>query len=562
MTLDSLLTVATLLIAIYAVLPLAGRMNIAFRMGAIGWAVVGGAFLLILYLQFYPTFRAVGLTPGLGLAKWDITPGNASFLVVLCAAAFLFFYARRKNLSPSHIGKFEKLVRQLRGEKKYAELFALIEGNLSWLERVCSKKFFFYKMHAFFISRAFLSAEYVGMIVSGMFNPDAKKVARKKPNAAILTANRFIASMLPSGEKESRIAENVICMLTHDQAAKAMASTHSDFALSILGKKFPLKIEFADAFLTALMQDEKSVLYEEIKEGLFVGDKGYEFSPRQRILRFLFDDCKNAEELQVWRPVGEFVIKELNTLYDAAPYSPDPFNAPSRDEYGSSVRRSEYELPLLAGVQIFNIMVSCALMQNIRRDMWLYYFHYFTDKALRNLNPDARADMSAVFPTLYHTFLYKIVDCLRDWISCVERRVSPTQESAAVENADPVDEHGSIVKSSMLCLGDVTKQIMLSDKVHLKFKYYIMDMVFHQCLELMRNPKTSKHGEALLNAVICGGMTHCEILIDRKYKDFLFTAASGRNTIDEPVWWVTKSGTKSLAQLRQTIKEAKVRERY
>ena len=508
MTLDSLLTVAGLLIAAYAILPVSGRMNIAFRMGVIGWAVAGGAFLLILYLQFYSTFRAMGLTPGLGLAKWGITPANASFLVVLCAAAFLFFYARRKNLPSSRIGKFEELVRQLRGEKKYAELFALIKDNLSWLE----------------------------------------KVYWKEPNATIL----------PSGEKESHIVANVIRMLMNDrEAAKAMAS-HTNFALSVLDKEFPLKIEFADAFLTALMQDEKSALYEEIKEEHCVDSRRYQFPDRHRILGFLFGDCKKAEELQIWRPVGEFIIKELNTLYAAAPYSPDPFNAPSRDEYGVSVRRSKYEIPLLAGVRFFYIMVSRALVLNVQWHMWLYYFRYFTNKALRNLNPDARVNMSDEFPTLYHTFLYEIMECLRGWICSVEWEVSPTQENAAVKHTDPVDENESIVKSSMLCMGDVTKQIMLSDKVHLKFKYYIMGMVFHQCLDLMRDPKTSKHGEALLNAVICGGMSHGGILIDREYKDFLLEAARGRNTIEDP-GWLRKT---SLAQLRQTIEAAKVREPY
>ena len=553
MTLDSLFTVAGLLIAAYAILPVSGRMNIAFRMGAIGWAVAGGAFLLILYLQFYLTFRVAGLTPGLGLAKWGITPGNASFLVVLCAAAFLFFYARRKNLSPFHIGKFEELVRQLRREKNYAELFVLIEDNLSWLERVYFKDFLLYRMHA-----ALTPPPSFGVASLGISNPDAEKGSQKEPYAVILKARRLLSSFFPNGKEESHIVANVIRMLTDDrEAAKAMASVYPEFALSVLGKEFPLKIEFADAFLTALMQDEKSALYEEIKEGHCVDSKGYQFPDRQRILGFLFGDCKKAEELQIWRPVGEFIIKELNTLDAAAPYSPDPFNAPIRDEYGVSVRRSEYEIPLLAGVRFFDIMVSRALVLNVQWHMWLYYFHYFTDKALRNLNPDARADMSDEFPTLYHRFLYEIVACLRGWISCIEGQVPTTQENASVKYTDTVDENESIVKSSMLCMGDVTKQIMLSDKVHLKFKYYIMDMVFGQCLSLMRNQKTNKHGKALLNAVICGGMTHCGILIDMKYKDFLLEAAHHGKAIDVPVW-----GGTLVAQLRQTIEAAKVRERY
>ena len=565
MTLDGLLTAAALLIAVYAVMPAAGRMSIRFRMGATEWLVVVLAFLLILYLQFYPTFRALDFTPGLGLAKWHITPANTSFLVFLCAALFLFFYARRKNLPPSRIGKFEELVRQLRGEKKYAELFALIEGNLSWLERVYSKNFFRYRMHATLTPPPLLDAETLRKMFSDFFDPDAAKDAQKEPdsailkalhfmtslfNSAILKVRYFMASLFPDGEKESRIAENVIRMLTHDQAAKAMASAHPDLALSILGKEFPLKIEFAEAFFTALMQDEKSVLYEEIKEGNYVDSKEYQFPDNQRILGFLFNDCKNAYALEIWRPVGEFVIKELKAV---ATYSPDRFNAPGRDEDDSNLLR----LPLFAGVQFFYFMVSCALMQNIRRHMWLYYFRYFVDEALRNLKPDARADMSAEFPTLYHRFLYEIVDCLRGWISCVEWKVPITQENAAVERVDSVDENGSIIKSSMLCMGDVTKQIMSNDEVGPNFKHYIMKIVFEQYRKLVRNSKTSKHGDALLNAVICGGLSYGGISIDREYKDFLLEAAHHGKAIDVPVW-----GRTSLDQLRQTIKAAKVRERY
>ena len=557
MTLEILLTVATLLIAVYAVLPLAGRMNIVLRMGATGWGVVCVAFLLILYLQFYPTPRLVDLT----FAKWGVTSGNASVLVVLCAAVFLFFYARRKNLPPSRIGKFEEFVRQIHGEKKYAELFALIEGNLSWLEKVSSKDFFLYRMHAALTPPPLFDAK----MFSGIFDPDAAKDAQKEPdsailkalhfmaslfNSAILKVRYFIASLFPDGEKESCTTENVIRMLMHDHVVKAMASAHPDFALSVLGKKFPLKIEFAEAFFTALMQDEKSALYEEIKEGNCVDSKGYQFPDRQRILGFLFNDCKNADELEIWRPIGDFVLKKLKA---AATYSPDSFNASGREEDAFNVLR----IPLFAGVHFFDIMVSCALMQNIRWHMWLYYFRDFANEALSNLNPDAKADMSAEFPTLYHRFLYEIVACLCGWISCVDRKVPVTQENAAVEHTNPAYENENIVKSSMLCLGDVTKQIMLSDKVRLNFKYYIMEIVFRQCLKLMRNPKTSKHGEALLNAVICGGSDYSEILSDRKYKNFLLEAAHHGKAIDVPVW-----GGTLVAQLRQTIEATKVRERY
>lgn len=110
MNLDSLITVAALVVAVYAIIPRVRRLEISLKFGKLGWLILCVALLSILYLQFYQTFRALDLTPGLNLSRWSITTSNASFIILLLMTLGLYVYIRIKRLSRSNVTKFREYV--------------------------------------------------------------------------------------------------------------------------------------------------------------------------------------------------------------------------------------------------------------------------------------------------------------------------------------------------------------------------------------------------------------------------------------------------------------------
>ena len=89
MTFDSLIGVAGLATALWAVMPRHRRLDIRRRMTWVDATSLLVALLLVHYLQFYATFAQLGWTLSLPIAQYGFTPENSSYLVVLTSAAFI-----------------------------------------------------------------------------------------------------------------------------------------------------------------------------------------------------------------------------------------------------------------------------------------------------------------------------------------------------------------------------------------------------------------------------------------------------------------------------------------
>jgi hypothetical protein len=275
-------------------------------------------------------------------------------------------------------------------------------------------------------------------------------------------------------------------------------------ALTILKKDFYENLEFIDLYLRYLAEDTKSILYHEIRNNQNL-KSGYEYDipTKNRLLHFFFKDCSVAEKNAVYRPIGEFVINELDIV--GSKISTDGYNEPMGDffEYG------QYESKLTMGIRYFDIMVTSALYQNIKLHMCLYYYTYFAKHIIQNIVPKENiANHHEEWPTKYHYALYEMVSCLCKWISCVDH-ILLTNEYKLLEASK--DSNNLIIqKSSMLTLGQVLKYILNSPKVSDDFKQYIMNVVYAKYFELRSIDKAKKYSDMFLDAIRYGGNDYSE----------------------------------------------------
>ena len=139
--------------------------------------------------------------------------------------------------------------------------------------------------------------------------------------------------------------------------------------------------------------------------------------------------------------------------------------------------------------------------------MWLYYFPHFVERILRNLAPNEKlVDPHTEWPTKYHYALYEITSCLCKWIEAVDH-IPLEQDNVLLESTSANHENGNIPKSSMLALGQIVKQILVSDVVADRFKKYITDMVYRRYFELRKVDATKSYADALINCIRCGGFS-------------------------------------------------------
>lgn len=504
MNLDSLITVAGLFVAVYAIIPRVRRLEISLRFGKLGWAILCASLLSILYMQFYQTFRTLGLTPGLNLSRWSITTSNASFIILLLMTLGLYAYIRVKRISRSNVVKFREYVFELSREKKYSELFSLIEGNLIQVARIYSGRYRLSRLQAYFESRSRDYSDLQSLIdelsdshqqTKPHFGDRINKIRRK--------VLKTFSNMLPTYDREKEVAKEIMHeVLINRNTVKAIAEIRPYFALQILSTEFYENNEFIDTYLRYLAEDTKSVLYHEIRNNQNLAHRySYALPNKNRLLNHLFADCKVAEKYGVYKPTGEFVVAHLDHLYSRS--LPDPYNEPMGDFH----EEGRWDSELLVGIRFFDIMITSALYQNIQWHMWLYYFPHFVERIIRNLDPnDKLVDPSDEWPTKYHYALYEITSCLCKWIAAVDH-IPLDQENVVLETTSANHENGNIPKSSMLALGQIVKQILVSNAVSDRFKKYIADMVFRRYFELRKVAATRSYAEALMNSIQCGGFS-------------------------------------------------------
>ena len=504
MNLDSLITVAGLFVAVYAIIPRVRRLELSLRFGKFGWAILCVSFLTILYMQFYKTFIILGLTPGLNLSRWSINTSNASFITLLLMTLTLLIYISIKGVSKSNIVKFREYVFELSREKKYSELFSLIEGNLIKIARVYNGHYLFSRFRDYLYDHSKDQADFLSLIKGqNATNQETKPKLRKKACNLWIKTLKIFANSLPTYDKEKDVAKEIIHeVLINRYTVKAMAEIRPYFALKILSTDFYENNQFVDTYLRCLAEDTKSILYHEIRNNQNL-TRNYEYAlpSKNRLLSYLFKDCNLAEKYGVYKPIGEFVIAHLDHLYSHS--QPDPYNEPMGEFY----EEGQWDSKLLVGIKFFDIMVTSALYQNIQWHMWLYYFPYFVERIERNLAPNEKlVDLNDEWPTKYHYALYEITSCLCKWITAVDH-ISLNQENIALETTSAAHENGNIPKSSMLALGQIVKLILTSNRVSCRFKKYITDMIYRRYFELMKKTETASYAKALINSVLCGGFS-------------------------------------------------------
>jgi len=511
---------------VYAIIPRVRRLEVSLRFGFFGWFVSAASILTVIYLQFYQSFRSIGLTPSLNLSRWALTPENISFLVILFMIITLCFYISIKGLTKSNIVKFREFVFELVREKRYSELFSFVERFLDQLERIYVGNYPLNKLQKYFEGKSndtssFMWSRKANGAIEFNKNFEKKPLMERKK----LLLFRQISSILPTYENEVEVANEIATeILLNRNTVCEIAVNRPYLALKILDKSFHQNEEFFDTYLRCLASDTKSILYHEVRNNQNLRSYSeYDLPESNRLLYYLFNDCSVAEKYGAYKPIGDYVIKKLDEI-DAS-MVPDQYNTPM----GEFAEKGQWESELLLGINFFDIMITSALYQNIRWHMWLYYYSYFVENIINNIASDDKfVDQPIEWPSKYHFAIYRIVSNLCGWIGTVKHLPSD-QENIQLESLGADHENGNIPKSCMIALGEITKHLLVTDKLNDNFKQYIMDIIYHRYFELKKNENTCNYAQAFINSIRSGG--HEMLDIPLTYKKELFDKLNGFDQI-------------------------------
>jgi len=156
---ELLVTVASLLVALYTVIPRERRMELSFRIGPIDWTALLIVSILMLYFEYYAFFVANGWA--LDPTQWPpgITPTSARPFLVLVLAGFLCWRVWFARLSRRRIAKFAELCWELKWRESYPELVALLARNIKEFFRIYRADYMLPALRGRLASRVFPTLE-------------------------------------------------------------------------------------------------------------------------------------------------------------------------------------------------------------------------------------------------------------------------------------------------------------------------------------------------------------------------------------------------------------------
>lgn len=510
MSLDSLIAVAALLIAAYQIIPRTRQLELKLRFRPLDLLLVLLAFVTVLYLQFYPTFQSLGLAPSLGLRRWGLTPQNVSFLVILGTGLLLLYRTWRFRLRFGDIGRFSALVAELLERREYPTLIHVLSRHWSQIQGLAKRGTPFLRLHDSLkpdLSSPFEDfvrdlSEKEGHSSKEKTPKGLKALAAKSTKELRLRLFALLESSLGRSIRlRSSLASSVGRLLRDQTLAREVALNRPGLGLRMLETEHHEVHSFIEVYFRSLIFEPASSLYRELNDtSNFSSGEHFHLPDESRVLKYLFDDASRAEELAVYSPIGDSVIRELDK-HRSDPES-DPGNSRVPHKFQELERKTS---PLFIGLKFFDVMITRSLEQGIQWHMWLYYLPIFLEKALRQYRPLPQSPSPwESDKTIYDEFIEEIFWMLEAWVSSVTR-LDLSREGVRLQSTSADHENDNLVKSSMLALGLCIRHLWNSQNVTQAKKDDLATGTLRKVLELRRSPELKQYSAALLNSVLAGG---------------------------------------------------------
>jgi hypothetical protein len=484
-----LLTILALVAAVWALVPSTARLNFRLRLGRLDWTIIFGGILIVHYLVFEGVLRAAGLYYSFGPWKYNLEKSSVTYLIVLGLALYVFIRSRSTKLIRRKMPIFSKLFNTLLMSKQYAELALLLEDHqqtiLTFPEVLPIRDRMAGRIRAPTQQSAISFAD--GKI----------KVMLPPPPTTFAKVRNFIASRFETDSApQSQAREVRRKLLASAHFTRYLASSYPYLGLTILTHSSTHDSEFQDNYFEALINDESSIFYSELKNNQNLAG-GYRLAlPHEnRLLCFFFKEISVAANLGVYRSVGEPVCRLIDTDKNLR----DAYNGPLGyyDDVG------KHKCPIFCGIHFFQIMVLEGLHQCKQDHLWLFYFTHFTDRILKQLREIKADDSHHEFPSPFHYLLYRIVAVAVEWI---EEAENLTDKSALVLKGTGLnDDNGYIPFSAASAIGQILCSILSSEKIDDRFKTYILEVVLGRLVRFSRIPEMAQLSRVLEKAIIYRG---------------------------------------------------------
>ena len=473
---SALLTMLGLIAAVWAVVPNTARLSFRLSLNWFDWLIVWAALLVIHGFFFEPVLIKLGF-PTLGPWLWGFDKSATQYLMFLLLAAFVYWRSRRTKLTRWNLGLFDNLTTSLLHAGKHEELADLLQRHVkSALDLAASNSVRSRLAKSIRPPRANFKIiiRDDGSITLGADAPKSWLFQRW------FDCREWIADLVGPSERVQRRASIVVKRLMRSRRLIGyLAIARPYLCLEVMEHATSIEEDFQDEFFNALLVNEASVLYSELKNNINFGEGGHRLAlpDENRLLQFYFLDVEVAARLGVYRSVGEAVLARIDAdeiLEKKLNGRPMTFQ-----EVG------KYHDPVHAGIWFFRIMVLEGLHQRVADHLWLHYMPHFASRLVDRAREIRPEDANHEFPTPLAYLLYEVVDATSVWVADAAALTSPGD----VLSPDQQDgNHVYISFQAAEAIGRIIHSILMSPRVTCRLKEELLSVALSTLRDLEPRP--------------------------------------------------------------------------
>jgi hypothetical protein len=492
MSTEALLAIMGLVCTVVPLLPEERRRDILVRLLTFDLALIAAVIIALHVIKFYPLLYENHLVPATGPWRFGLNAESASYLILLTASGIVGLRIWLRPLAASRLPTFHALIETQLRTRQYSHLAALLQRH--W-DRLVTLHHPDGTLGARIFQRLDTRPD-VRSVVDGI--PAIRSVLLRPKG--VHWARTWLAHLFAGAERRAYRIDDIFALaLRSDEFVAHLAAAELPLALRILSYPTQERDAFQERLFESLLSDSRSAFYQELRHNTNLrGGARYALPAQHRVLRHYLADPRVAQELAVYRPIGEYALQWLSKQQRL---DVDPCNLAWTDRF----REFEaWRSPIHAAIRFFDIMVLEALHHRVSWHMWLYYFPSFVESILANMRHRDDVDYAREWPTPYHFLLYQLFSAIGSWIE-EAARLSESDPSQGVVDVDLNHENGNIPKSAIIALGTCLRHVLMATQLTDRFKSYIVECTLRDLHRVQQHRNAAALSETLAQSLLRGG---------------------------------------------------------
>lgn len=486
---SSLLTMLCIIAAAWAVVPASSRLFFRLSFSYFDWLIIWAGTLAIHILVFEQVLRAVSLYPDFGQWIWGFDKNGLIYLLFLVLAIYIYLRTRTTRLSQRSLDVFEQLTTSLLHTRKFDDLGEILHLHLETVLNLCVKQSMRHRLADWLYPAQSLSPF---TVINRQLVP-LPAIRQTWLKRSIRRTRITLSRVIQPNERGAQRARSIArTLLASRSFVEYLTRAYPYLCLRVMERANSLIDDFQDEFFTALLADEGSIFFLELKNNhnLRRGHRLH-IPPENQLISFYLLSVETAARLGVYRSVGEALLSKIS--FDSKLVG--NLNGPLITYADVGYHRC----PIAGGIHFFRIMILEGLHQRIHDHLWLHYVTHFVDRILEYARDARPEDEITEFSTPFCYLLYQIVDVTADWI---EEAIEITDKNDVVTPVQSEGHHVYIAFEAATALGGVIQSIFLSSKVPNRLKCQLLSVVLHAYKRVRQNVQLNSLVQTMEQSIV------------------------------------------------------------